>query len=83
MGHALHKTGKVSFFKPFSGDYYIIHLDENYNYALIGTPDRKYLWILSRTPQLGTSTYNQLVNTAKNNGFKTDHMLKIKQDCGN
>ena len=43
---------KVSFFWPFSGDYYIIELDENYKYVLVGDPARKYLWVLSRTPNL-------------------------------
>jgi apolipoprotein D and lipocalin family protein len=41
---------KVSFFWPFSGDYWIIDLGRDYEYAVIGHPERKYLWILSRTP---------------------------------
>ena len=40
---------KVSFFRPFYGDYWILDLDKKYSYALVGSPDRKYLWILSRT----------------------------------
>jgi len=44
---------KVRFFWPFSGNYYIISLDEEYNYALVGDPSRKYLWILSRTKEFG------------------------------
>lgn len=40
---------KVSFFRPFYGDYWIIDLDKEYKYALVGSPDRKYLWILSRS----------------------------------
>lgn len=40
---------KVSFFWPFYGDYWVLMLDENYTYAVIGEPSREYFWILSRT----------------------------------
>ncbi|MDD3883898.1 MAG: lipocalin family protein [Gallionella sp.] len=43
---------KVSFFWPFRSDYWIIGLDNEYRWAVVGNPNRKYLWILSRTPVL-------------------------------
>ena len=43
---------KVTFVWPFYGDYWIINLGKDYDYAVVGTPNRKYLWILSRTPQM-------------------------------
>ncbi len=43
---------KVRFFWPFEGDYWILDLDPSYRWATVGTPNRNYLWILSRTPQL-------------------------------
>jgi apolipoprotein D and lipocalin family protein len=43
---------KVSFFWPFKGDYWIIELADDYSYAVVGEKTRKYLWILSRTPQM-------------------------------
>jgi apolipoprotein D and lipocalin family protein len=43
---------KVRFFWPFEGDYWILHLDPSYRWAAVGTPNRKFLWILARTPQL-------------------------------
>lgn len=43
---------KVRFFWPFEGDYWILDLDPSYRWAAVGHPNRKYLWILSRTPQL-------------------------------
>lgn len=53
---------KVRFFWPFSGDYWVIDLDStDYRYAVVGHPDRKYLWILSRTPQMPDSLYTGLV----------------------
>ena len=39
---------KVRFFWPFAGDYWILGLDENYRWAVVGTPDRGYLWLLHR-----------------------------------
>jgi apolipoprotein D and lipocalin family protein len=52
---------KVSFFWPFSGDYWIIDLGKEYDYAVIGHPKRKYLWILSRTPQIEEKLYQQIL----------------------
>ena len=46
---------KVSFFWPFYGDYWVIKIADDYRYSVVGEPTRKYLWILSRTPQLNDS----------------------------
>jgi apolipoprotein D and lipocalin family protein len=48
---------KVWFFWPFKGDYWIIDLDSDYRWAVVGVPSRKYLWILSRTPTLAETLY--------------------------
>lgn len=72
---------KVTFFWPFSENYYIISLDENYRYALVGDPTRRYLWVLSRTKELDASIYDDLLHLAKNNGFDTSRVLKINQSC--
>ena len=72
---------KVSFFRPFSGNYYIISLDEEYNYALVGDPSRKYLWILSRTKNLDDKVYSDLLELAKLNGFDIGNIIKVNQDC--
>ena len=52
---------QVQFFWPFRGDYWVIELDDDYQYAVVGHPDRSYLWILSRTPQMEDSLYNDLM----------------------
>jgi apolipoprotein D and lipocalin family protein len=72
---------KVSFFWPFAGDYYIISLDENYQYVLVGDPSRKYMWVLSRTKILDDSIYNSLLEIAKNKGFAIENIIKVDQDC--
>ena len=72
---------RVSFFWPFAGNYYILALDENYQYALVGDPSRKYLWVLARSLSLDASIYTQLMDHAKKNGFDIQQVLKIEQDC--
>lgn len=57
---------------PVSGDYWILGLDtKNYSWALVGHPSRKYLWILSRTPQLPEETYRGIVSLAGRLGYDT------------
>ncbi|MDH4272085.1 MAG: lipocalin family protein [Candidatus Aminicenantes bacterium] len=60
---------KVQFFWPFRGDYWIIELDPDYQYAVVGHPDRKYLWILSRTPQMDEALYQDLMQRIANKGY--------------
>ena len=66
---------KVTFFWPFSADYWIINLGENYEYTVVGTPNRKYLWILSRTPQMDDKLYSQLTEFAKSKGFNINNLI--------
>lgn len=72
---------KVSFFWPFAGDYYIMALDENYQFVLVGSPSREYLWILARNKTLDDSIYKKLTETARKNGFKVEKLKRINQDC--
>lgn len=72
---------KVRFFWPFSGKYYIIALDRNYQYVLVGDPSRKFLWVLSRTKNLSENIYSELLKIAGENGFDTQKLIRIKQDC--
>ena len=52
---------EVSFFGPFWGDYWVIDLDADYQYAVVGQPSRDYLWILSRTPVMAERDYNAIL----------------------
>jgi len=71
---------KVSFFWIFYSDYNVLELDQaNYNWVLIGSSSPRYLWILSRTPQMKTETYNMLVNKAKDRGYDVTKLLLVKQ----
>lgn len=71
---------KVSFFRPFYGDYWIISLDENYEHALVGSPNREYLWILSRTKKIDKTTKEKLLETASKNGFDTSKFIWTIQE---
>jgi apolipoprotein D and lipocalin family protein len=66
---------KVTFFWPFSADYWIIDLGKNYDYAVVGTPNRKYLWILSRTPQMDDKLFSQLIESVKLKGFDVSKLI--------
>ena len=70
---------RVSFFGPFFGDYRIMMLDEDYQYVLVGGSNAKYLWILSRTPQLEEATKALLLAEADRRGYDTSKLLWVKQ----
>lgn len=76
---------KVQFFWPLKGDYWVIDLDKNYKYAMVGSPDMKHLWILSRKPELDEPIYQKLIQKAKDKGFditklkRTEHYKSLKK----
>jgi len=70
---------KVTFFWPFSGNYWIIDLPPDYSYAIIGEPNRKYLWILSRSSQLTESVYGQIVTRVRELGYDPSGLTKTRQ----
>lgn len=72
---------RVTFFWPFGGDYYIIELDENYRYAMVGAPDRKYLWILARDNALDDAITETLTKRAETLGFPVSELHFPKHDC--
>jgi len=65
---------KVQFFWPFKGDYWIIDLDRDYQYAVVSEPGRQYLWILSRTPNMGAQTFKRLKENVSQKGFDLSHL---------
>lgn len=72
---------KVSFFWIFSADYWIIDLDEDYKWAVVGHPNRKYFWILAREKSLPDSTVKQIYAKAETLGFNLSKIITVKQDC--
>jgi formylglycine-generating enzyme required for sulfatase activity/lipocalin len=64
----------VSFlgWRPFWGDYWIIGLDDDYRWAVVGHPERKYGWVLSRTPALDDDTMDTIRSILERNGYERD-----------
>ena len=71
---------KVTFFWPFSGDYWVIGLEPEYRWAVIGTPSREYLWILSRTPKLEPADLKAAQDAAVEQGFALDKLMYTPQN---
>lgn len=72
---------KVRFFWPFSGNYWIMELDKDYKYVLVGEPSFKYLWILARERKIDEKTYQMLLKKAVENGYDLKSIIKVDQDC--
>ena len=70
---------KVSFFFWFYSDYYVLELDNNYQYAIIGSSSDKYLWILSRTPELPKVTLDKLLASIKQRGYDLTKLIFVEQ----
>ena len=70
---------KVRFFWPFTGAYWIIELDQDYQWAVVGHPDRTYYWILSRTPQMDAGLYDELIRRAAAKGYDVSKIKKTLQ----
>ncbi len=70
---------KVSFFWFFYGDYFVLELDKDYNWAVIGSSSDKYLWILSRKPQIDDELYKQLIEIITLRGYDASQLIRVKQ----
>jgi apolipoprotein D and lipocalin family protein len=70
---------KVWFFWPFKGNYWIIDLDEDYQWAVVGEPSRKYLWILSRTPSMDGVLYEEIVARVVQQGYDPSRLQRTEQ----
>jgi apolipoprotein D and lipocalin family protein len=61
------------------GDYWVIELAEDYSHSVVGTPDRNYLWILSRTPQMEEEKYKRVIEKAAAAGFDVARVMRTRQ----
>jgi apolipoprotein D and lipocalin family protein len=72
---------KVSFWGPFYGAYIVFGLDHaHYQYALVCGPDKSYLWILARNPQIKEDLKEILIEKAAASGFETSQLIFVKHD---
>ena len=71
---------KVWFFWPFKGDYWIIDLDDDYQWAVVGEPKRKYLWILSRRPVIDKMLYQDILTRLAAKGYDHSKLRQTAQE---
>ena len=69
----------VTFFRLFNGDYWVLGLDPEYRWALVGTPRRRRLWLLSRTPRLGQTEYDRALAIAAAQGYDATRIVPTVQ----
>ena len=69
----------LSFIPKVWGDYWIIDLAPDYSYAVVGDPKRDYLWILSRTPQMDSATYENILHSVEQQGFVPNKLVQTPQ----
>jgi len=70
---------KVQFFWPFSGAYWILEVDPEYGYAVVGHPSREYLWILARNPALAPDVYAGILGRVAAKGFDVERLNRTPQ----
>lgn len=78
---------KVSFIPDFlrwlnipAGDYWVLALDDEYQYVMVGSPTRNYLWLLSRTQTMPEDVYQNYLNLAENQGYDISNVKKTRQE---
>lgn len=71
---------KVSFFWIFYGDYFVMELDKDYQWAVIGSSSDKYLWILSRSPMMENNLYSELLKNLTKRGYDVSKLIFVKQN---
>jgi apolipoprotein D and lipocalin family protein len=73
---------KVRFFWPFSGDYWIVDLDDEYRTAVVSDRRRRYLWILNREPRLSQEKLAEIRSSLTERGFDLDRLIMTPQPDG-
>jgi apolipoprotein D and lipocalin family protein len=66
----------LSFLPQVWGDYWVIGLADDYSWAVVGSPDRDYLWLLARAPTLDAASYEKALDSARSNGFALDRLAR-------
>ena len=66
----------LSFLPMVWADYWVIDLDPDYRWAVVGGPDREYLWVLSRTPSMPRETLDGIVQRAQSQGYDVSNLVR-------
>ncbi|MEI9864441.1 MAG: lipocalin family protein [Limisphaerales bacterium] len=79
VNHESNAEWKVRFIWPFTATYLVLELDPEYQWAVVGTPNRKLLWVLSRQRQLSETTYSEILRRIAEQGYDTNILAKVPQ----
>lgn len=72
---------KIQFIWPVTKDYILIHIDEVKGFAILGSPARHQLWILSRSPRIPEEDFLDLIKISQKNEYKTETLVRVDQSC--
>ena len=72
---------KVQFFWPFTANYWILYVSKRYKEAIVGTPDRSYLWFIARKKHISKRRFRQLVRIARRQGYDMSQLKRTDQSC--
>lgn len=70
---------RIQFIWPFRFPYLVIYLDEDYQSTAVATDDKKYLWIMSRTPRMNPAHYDEIIALVGELGFDTNKIISVPQ----
>jgi apolipoprotein D and lipocalin family protein len=70
---------RMQFWWPFKAAYLIVYLDEDYQRTIIGVPNRKYVWIMSRDPELSDADYQEMLDYVARVGYDTEKVQRVPQ----
>jgi len=70
---------RMQFLWPFKAAYLIVYLDEDYQNTIIGVPNRKYVWIMSRDPDLSDADYRQMLDRVAGLGYEVEEVQRVPQ----
>lgn len=71
---------RMKFFGLFSAPYYILYVDPNYKYTVIGHPDRKLAWIMSRSPKIEETQYGKLETELTKRDYQLDTFRRVPHE---
>lgn len=57
------------------GDYWVLYVSDDYKTAIVGNPNRRYLWLLSRTPEVNETVREELLSKARQQGYDTTRLI--------
>ncbi len=73
---------RMQFLWPFKSAYLIVYLDQGYQKTIIGVPDRKHVWIMSRDPDLSDADYREMLDHVARIGYDVDDVQRVPQRWG-